>query len=207
MLLIGTPAYNCWLHIDYHNTVMKLSGKMHPPPVTMLIGNESLITRARNKIISFFHSEKRFSHLLFLDADIGMQAEDILRMLAYEKDVVAAGVALKGLNPDGSPVLNYKLLEQGLLVKAERVGTAVFLLSRKAVEVLIDQAPTYHEDVSRGMSTPWPQYDVFKVGVFDGEYLSEDYYACRTLRELGFDVYVDTSVQTVHNGNYPFFNR
>jgi len=42
------------------------------------------------------------------------------------------------------------------------------------------------------------------VGVYDGEYLSEDYYVCRVLRELGFEVHVDVSCQTKHNGVFSF---
>jgi hypothetical protein len=51
-----------------------------------------------------------------------------------------------------------------------------------------------------------PQYDVFQVGVKDGEYLSEDYWVCKTLQEKGFKVYVDTSIPVRHNGNYCFHN-
>jgi hypothetical protein len=49
-----------------------------------------------------------------------------------------------------------------------------------------------------------PQYDIFKVGVYDGEYLSEDYYVCRVLRELGFEVYVDINCKNKHNGVFSF---
>ena len=47
-------------------------------------------------------------------------------------------------------------------------------------------------------------YDVFKVGVYDGEYLSEDFFFCRYLREMGYKILVDPSIPTRHNGNYVF---
>ena len=47
-------------------------------------------------------------------------------------------------------------------------------------------------------------YNVFDVGVFDDDYLSEDFYFCRLVRELGHQVYVDVSIPTRHNGNYVF---
>jgi hypothetical protein len=84
------------------------------------------------------------------------------------------------------------------------------MLSRNAVSALVDYAkkngdkykPNPH---TRGDTQPSiTMYDVFKTGVFDGEYLSEDYYVCRILRELGFDVYIDPSIKVKHNGMYVF---
>ncbi len=46
-------------------------------------------------------------------------------------------------------------------------------------------------------------YDVFRVGVQANEYLSEDYWVCRRLRTLGFDVLIDPSIITTHHGTMP----
>ena len=53
-------------------------------------------------------------------------------------------------------------------------------------------------------SMPNEYYDVCKVGVHKDLYLSEDYYLCRDLRELGFNVYVDRTIKTRHNGMMEF---
>ena len=42
--------------------------------------------------------------------------------------------------------------------------------------------------------------DVFRVGVVDGEYLSEDYWACDALRRLGFAIHVDPAMVVRHHG-------
>lgn len=50
-------------------------------------------------------------------------------------------------------------------------------------------------------------YDVFQVGI-DKElntYLSEDYWFCRLVRQLGYKVYVDMSISTVHNGTLALY--
>ena len=54
------------------------------------MGNESLITRARNTIVSMMMDEKDYiaTHLLFIDADIGFQWKNIERLLCADKDVV-----------------------------------------------------------------------------------------------------------------------
>ncbi len=66
---------------------------------------------------------------------------------------------------------------------------------------LIDKDSVYMQIATRGHADPnIKMYDIFKTGVFDGDYLSEDFYVCKVLRDLGFTVYVDPNVRTIHNG-------
>lgn len=51
------------------------------------IGNESLISRARNTIVSSFLDNPILTHLLFIDADIGFDSTVIERLLRSDKDV------------------------------------------------------------------------------------------------------------------------
>lgn len=65
---------------------------------TMLvtISNESLITRARNNLFSmYYHIYKDYDYLLFLDADIGINPQDIVQMVNRRLDVCAAPYRLK----------------------------------------------------------------------------------------------------------------
>jgi|TARA_R100000426_G_scaffold53402_2_gene38610 hypothetical protein len=57
------------------------------------MGNESLITRARNTIVSMMMDQTDFvaSHLLFIDADIGFTWKNVQRLLCADKDV-ACGI-------------------------------------------------------------------------------------------------------------------
>lgn len=209
-LFIGTPAYNGMVHIDYLNSIMEYH-RDGIPVTTMTIGNESLITRGRNTVISYFHNLKQFTHLLFLDADMYLSSENLLKLILHDKDVIGAPVALKGFDKSGRPVYNVgKVLEEdGNLLKVDRVGTAVFMLSRDAVDALVSDAEAkgrvYGSNPhTRGQAADLPMYDVFQVGVFDGEYLSEDYVVCRVLQKLGYDVFVDPDVKNKHNGMFVF---
>lgn len=206
LVLIGTPAYGCQIHIDYLNTIMSFIGSGLKLS-TLCIGNESLITRARNNIVSYFNENKQYTHLLFLDADIGLPAHALAKLLEHNKDVVGVPVCLKGFSGERS-VLNISepLERQGDLTRVTKVGTGVLLLSRKAIDELVKNSEYFVKtNVSRGESfVNVKVYDVFKTGIYDGNYLSEDFYLCRKLIELGFDIFVDTSITTIHNGNYPF---
>ena len=54
------------------------------------MGNESLITRARNTIVSMMMDQTDFvaTHLLFIDADIGFNWKNIERLICADKDIV-----------------------------------------------------------------------------------------------------------------------
>lgn len=209
-VLVGMPAYGGMIHSDAVNALLRYQG-CRIDFALMTIGNESLITRARNAIISEFDARPEFSHLLFLDADVLLPAEGLQRMLASAFDVVGAAVALKGRSPDGSRIFNVGRAfgEVGMFHQVERIGTAALLLSRRATTALIadarDDGRVYARNNNiRGIELRAPvQYDVFRVGVVDDEYLSEDFWVCRELRRLGFSIHLDPTIVTRHSGTVP----
>lgn len=207
-LLIGTPAYGGMMHADYVASLLgyQASGIRFS---LMTIGNESLITRARNTILSEFVVHEEFSHLLFLDADVLLPAAGLARMIGYGKHVIGAPVALKARTFEGGRIFNVGNAcgEDGPLLLCDRIGTAALMLSRDAVASLVEDARTEGHVYSHGttalLGTPLQArifYDVFRVGVVDDEYLSEDFWVCRTLRRLGYAIHVDATVVTQHSG-------
>ncbi len=49
--------------------------------------NESLITRARNYLVDEF-LRSGFTHLLFIDSDINFDPNDVIALIALDKDVI-----------------------------------------------------------------------------------------------------------------------
>lgn len=205
--MIGTPAYGGMMHADCVNALLTYQ-RAGISFGLMTIGNESLITRARNTLLAEFHAHAEFSHLLFLDADVLLPAPGLNRLIAHGKDVIGAPVALKGRAADGSRVFNLGATcgEDGALLLCTRIGTAALMLSRRAVDDLVEDAKSRGMVYSRGHGTRGSSlradihYDVFQVGVVDDEYLSEDYWLCRTLRRLGYAIHVDPIIVTQHSG-------
>lgn len=209
-ILIGTPAYNGMVHTDYMHGMFQFS-KQGIRYSLVTIGNESLITRARNTLLATFWESEVFTHLLFLDADVFLDPVGLQSMLDHQKDVIGAPVYLKGKDKNGEQTLNTdaKPHLQPTLQSVERVGTAAFMLSRKAVASLInlareeDRCYQINEMLKRdGM--PETHYDVFRAGISNNEYLSEDFWVCKELKQLGYEIFVDTAVYTRHYGVVAF---
>lgn len=138
-IFIATPAFAGQVYMNYLTTLIDFLNTGIPFTVNFL-GNESLITRARNTLITDFYNKKQFSHLLFLDADVGVERSGLLKLLNSEKDVIAAPVPLKMLDEKKQRVFSTFNVKEKLtdsLWEVEYAATGVFLLSRKAVEDLV----------------------------------------------------------------------
>lgn len=208
-IMVGTPAYNGQMQADYVRSLLDMTANGIPYAL-YTITNDSLVARARNTILAQFHQRKDFTHLLFLDADVGIAGRDVRRLVEHGKDVIGAPVRIK-TNDGGKPAFSVgEVLERSrTLATVSRIGTAVLLLSRIAVDRLVaraaDEGRTYPPDsLALGDVAQKAHHDVFRQGVVDGVYLSEDFQACRDLRDLGFDIYADLGIRTKHFGMYEF---
>lgn len=61
---------------------------------------DSLISRARNQIAAKFLSNEEFTHLMFIDCDLGFSGDDIIKLLWHNKDVMTAAYPIKNINWD-----------------------------------------------------------------------------------------------------------
>jgi len=98
-VMVATPCYGgqlteAYLHgiLDTVATANKYKFQMH----LNTMGNESLITRARNTLVTqFLDADKkdpeRFTHLMFIDSDIGFGGEAVWKLLNSDYDV-ACGI-------------------------------------------------------------------------------------------------------------------
>lgn len=95
-IFVGLPCYGGMISESVFHSMLQLQawgGKVGVQFRIQTMGNESLITRARNTIVSMMLDDKDFiaTHLLFVDADIGFSFQNVERLLCADKDV-ACGI-------------------------------------------------------------------------------------------------------------------
>ena len=96
---IATPCYGGQLMEPYFRSTIKLLTffNQHQIPIAFgTIANESLVTRARYVLLAYFLASD-YTHLMFVDADIEFQVEDILKLYAHNKDVIVGAYPKKGV--------------------------------------------------------------------------------------------------------------
>lgn len=171
--------------------------------------NESLIPRGRNSLVAkFLCFEPASTHLVFVDADIGFEPQEIIKLVLSDKDVVG------GLYPKKSLPIQYVVNKipnsekNGNIVEVSNLGTGFLMIRREVIEAMVANYPELHYQDEIGLD---PKYAPYKYALFDTlidsvtkEYLSEDYTFCKRWREMGGKIYADLSIILNHAGYYNF---
>lgn len=102
-LYVLTPMYGGTLSLNYHNSFVQLVNLCHQ--LNIEIGwsntwNESLISRARNRMTDSFLKQSENTHCVFIDADIGFDPRDIMMMLEMDKDILGVPCTTKKIRWD-----------------------------------------------------------------------------------------------------------
>ena len=73
-IFVGTPCYGGMITVNYFESCLRLATVASANKVELqfaTIGNESLVTRARNTLVQLFMDGPDYTHLLFIDAASG----------------------------------------------------------------------------------------------------------------------------------------
>lgn len=198
--------------------------------------NESLITRGRNALANQF-LKSDFTHLLFIDADIKFDAQQVAMMFDADKDIICgiypkkeinwhtvADAVKKGVPVEqlkhytGSWVINLVDYQNSVDVPQNEPlevwagGTGMMLIKREVFEKMKDWVPSYLNDVvdlSNSMEPRERIAEFFATSIEPGteRLLSEDYHFCRVWRENGGKIYAAPWVELGHIGTYIFEGR
>jgi hypothetical protein len=99
-LFVATPMYGGMNHGLYAKSCLDLQTLMVRYGVDVkfsFLFNESLITRARNYLTDeFLRSD--CTHMLFIDSDIHFNPQDVLALMALDKDVIGGPYPKKSVN-------------------------------------------------------------------------------------------------------------
>ena len=99
-LFVATPMYGGMNHGLYMKSCLDLQSMLNNYGVEVkfsFLFNESLITRARNYLVDEF-LRSGCTHLLFIDSDIHFNPQDVIAMLALDKDIIGGPYPKKAIN-------------------------------------------------------------------------------------------------------------
>ena len=173
----------------------------------LTITNSSLITQCRSKCANFFINNTQFDHIFFLDSDIGFQPESVLKLLQYNMDIVSATYPMK-IYPTQYPV-NIKQPEErkGDLIKINGDGMGFVMIHRRVFQNIAKRYPGLkYTPCDKSSDTPSTEEEKANSFHFFGElktgdgYMSEDKAFFRRAENVGYDVWMDTTIQLTHTG-------
>ncbi|MFT8243026.1 hypothetical protein [Roseomonas sp. BN140053] len=232
VVFIATPCFGGMLHQSYVQSLIGLTQYAAGRDFSLtlsLLGHDSLITRSRNTLLSRFLDTPEATHLLFIDADIAFEPEQVERLLRADKEVVAGMYPLKvqdwgaptrhrlrggealataPLLYVGQPCNGAELERDGDFVTATYAGTGFMMIARNTVLRMAAAHPEtrYAAIHAYPPAEPGPaRFALFETTIEpDGTYLSEDYNFCRRWRALGGKVWLDTAGRLTHIGLHDF---
>jgi hypothetical protein len=229
-VFIATPMYGGMASGIYTVSMVQLSAiflRNRIDSIYAVTSTESLVPNARNVLTNQF-LESQATHLMWIDADIGFNALDIVSMLLADRDIVCGiypkkevdweGVARAvsaGVPPDklsnhaGSFAI--KLLDGSVgngdrdpddLLEIAAGGTGFMLIKRGVFDTLSEVVPEYAPD-RRSIK----EFYATTTEPDSGRLITEDYYFCQLARTHGFKIYAAPWAHLSHAGTYIFDRR
>ena len=234
-LFIATPMYGGMCAGFYAQSAMELQNVLREAGVSSSFSfmfNESLIQRARNALVHAF-LKTECTHLMFIDADIKFHAQEVLPMIASDKEIICGIYPKKEIHwasvrnaiergvPDsdlkfytGSFVVNLVGYEGQTTVPANQPfeiwngGTGFMLIKREVFEKMKPACKSYVNDVLDVAGTIGVEEitEYFPVTIEEEtrRLLSEDYAFCKLARSQGIKVWGAPWVRLGHVGTYLF---
>ncbi|WP_322030130.1 hypothetical protein [Paraburkholderia sp. J76] len=233
-LAVATPSRRGLFSTSYVQSLWDLQSAclLRGIPVQLLtLQNQSMVDRARNTLTGHFLGKTDFSHLLFLDDDMGFDVTDVMRMFEWHSyDVVAAMYPRKQIDWERvkQVVLAHPEIEPSMLpqiagqyggmqtflhdgdtpaaalespMPIRETGTGIMLISRACLQRLVAAGIPYALPTG---PLDFTVYEFFRQKIIDGRLLGEDFYFCNLVREHGGTVYGCAWPRVVHSGPYDF---
>ncbi len=220
-LVVGTPCYGGLITVPNFIAGIRLRDHCAKNGIRLTFSmpwGDALVTRARQTIAAHFLADPTATHLLFIDADINYQVDQVLRLLQFDKDL-CAGVyplkkydwekvrqsALAGEEQLASAGLSYVIeLDREFETingfgRVAQTGTGFLLIKRSVFEIMAKKYPELRYQTDGPV--PREAHAFFNCLIDEqGSYLSEDYSFCKRWTDMGGEIWVDLNSRLNHMG-------
>ena len=233
-LVIGTPCYGRLVTDLYAASLVKLVLACQKRDIRIgvqMAGSDALITRARQNIVANFLGIEEATHLLFIDADIGFEPEQVFRVMDFDAPMTAAIYPIKhidwakvaasvqaGRTALESAALSYlvdfenaqDISARDGFARVSFAGSGFLMIRRGALLAMIEHYPELryardHKPNDNLSGSPW-RYALFNciIDQETGTYLSEDFSFCRRWTAMGGEIWADLQSRLTHVGTVSF---
>src|SRR5258706_628586 len=219
-LVVATPCFGGQVSSIYAGSIFHLQravrSRSNIDLSVLMRDGDALITRARANLVTLFLDNPSATHLLFVDADIGFEPDQIFRMIESGADVVAGVYPIKRVNWGKAK----RMLEQNRLPSAAldyvleidnpdhvvavngftrvRFAGTGFLMIRRHVLETMCQHPAYaslqffREHSLDALAASPSRFALFEcmIDPNSGTYLSEDFSFCKRWTDIGGEILV-----------------
>lgn len=203
-VIIATPSYKNTVTVPYMQSMIDYHFSQKFRVAYNIYPGDSLVCRARNGLFTnIMDNMPNFEYMIWQDDDVSATKEGVERIIDLKLDAISLVTPLRvQTTPYGllSAVIEVYEEVEKFLYKAEFAGFGVFALSKKAcIDIINYCEENSYWYVENGRKV----YDVFRVGVTNNNfYQSEDFYVCSILKEMGYEIYVDSSTPISHGPVY-----
>jgi len=99
-IMFAIPCYDQQISEATFMSIIKMTMYCRDRGIKFAISTitDSLISRARNNIAAKFLANSEFTHMMFIDADIGFQPEDVIKLLWHDKEIITGSYPIKEIN-------------------------------------------------------------------------------------------------------------
>jgi hypothetical protein len=231
--VVVTPSHDGKFFQNYVMSMMNFAIEAERAGMRMQVlfhQGESLVTRARNNCVAQFLANPEWTHLFWIDADIGFSPQAAFRLLLSDYDIAAGVYPLKREDwPEEGVAAGTTRAQFDATFTRYTVNASASEASGKVeLEVQPDgfmkmtEAPTGFMAIKRGVferlmaSYPELNYVPDSIGEADRglhyrffdvmvdpvtrRYLSEDYGFCRLWSGLGESIHIDANSNLTHQG-------
>ena len=228
-IVVATPCFGGLVTQSYMMSILQLTQRAARDEFDMdvlMLSGDSLISRARSVLVGRFLDNPLATHLLFVDADISFDSEQVLRLLRFDKDFVAGLYPLKQIDWQAFPAravrgepleaagLSYVgkiCTEPDLRVEdgfatGQYAGNGFQLMKRAVLERMFAAYPELQfkaiDTLTAGMPSKDNLFALFDcmIDPENGTYLSEDYSFCRRWKAIGGEIWLDLRSRLTHAG-------
>jgi hypothetical protein len=235
-LCLLTPMYNNQLFMNYHESVIELvslAARSGMKSFSYVNVATSLIALSRNLLVSKF-LEGDGTHCVFIDADMGFDPHDVLKMLELDRDVIGACCPVKSFfwsrmqqmcRRSGREFTEQEMQQLGGTFNYEkpvgekmrldvpqevrRLGSGLLMVKREVFEKLRQAHPDRWYEPRDLNGAPMfggvRIHEFFRTGLMSGhEYIGCDYTFCDECTALGLKIWMCPWTKTTHMGTHAF---